>query len=115
MGGFCTVAESRPWRFLVASLPRARSWSFDSGEAAQNARNALTIGAESANEAGITVARLASDAPAATGASDRHVLVARASLADYLQAERLIADHGGQVILAADEKPLPAAQQGLAG
>ena len=88
---------------------------FDSAEAAQDAREALTTGADSANEAGISVARLASDAPAASGASDRHVLVARVSLADYLQAERLIADHGGQVILAADEKLPPPAQAGLSG
>jgi hypothetical protein len=77
---------------------------FDSEAAAQGAREALTKNADSAIEAGISVARLASDVRPASEAGDRHVLVARVSLADYPQAERMIADHGGQVILAADEK-----------
>jgi hypothetical protein len=88
---------------------------FDSEEAAHEAREALTTGAESSTEAGISVARLASDAPSTGIGGDRHVLVARVSLADYLHAERLIADHGGQVILAADEKVHPPAPPGLAG
>jgi quinol monooxygenase YgiN len=82
---------------------------FDSETDAQKARDALSSNAESANEAGISVARLASDLRPPEERADHHVLVARVSLADYPQAERLIADHGGQVILAADEKPPPSA------
>jgi quinol monooxygenase YgiN len=81
---------------------------FDSESAANGARDALTASAESASEAGISIARLASDTGLAVApGTDRHVLVARISLADYPQAERMITDHGGQIILAADEKIPP--------
>lgn len=81
---------------------------FESEAAAQHAREALSSEAESVNEAGISLARLASDSSSPAEPVDRHVLVARVSLADYPHAERTIADYGGQVILAADEKALPA-------
>jgi len=85
---------------------------FDSEAEAHGARQALSANAESSNEAGISVARLASDVRQQEEKADSHVLVARVSFADYPGAERLIADHGGQVILAADEKSTPIPQAG---
>ena len=66
--------------------------------------NALSSSTDSARDAGISVARLASDVRPEASGVDRHVLVARVSMADYATAERTIVDYGGQIILAADEK-----------
>jgi quinol monooxygenase YgiN len=119
---FITDASLVQYQSIELQLPRGLAdvgsrrllaARFDSESAANLAREALTIAAESSNEAGISIARLASDVGLALAAgTDRHVLVARTSLSDYPQAERLIADYGGQVILAADEKPPPSAVAG---
>jgi quinol monooxygenase YgiN len=97
-----------PLGLADVGLRRVLAARFDSESAANVARDALTSTAESASEAGISIARLASDIGLAVApGTDRHVLVARISLADYPQAERMITDHGGQIILAADEKVPP--------
>jgi quinol monooxygenase YgiN len=97
-----------PRQLADVGLRRVLAARFDSESAANGARDALASTAESAAEAGISIARLASDTGLSVGdGEDRHVLVARVSLADYPQAERMIADHGGQVILAVDEKVPP--------
>lgn len=93
-----------PARLSDVASRRIVAARFDSEEAAGRAREAISVACVSANEAGISVAKLASDAVRRVGAPERHVMVARVSLADYPHAERTIADHGGLVILAADEK-----------
>ena len=93
-----------PERLAVLGGRRVVAARFDSESAANTARDALSTSSDSANEAGISVARLASDEGATQHGVDRHVLVARVSLSDYATAERMIADHGGQIILAADER-----------
>jgi heme-degrading monooxygenase HmoA len=73
---------------------------FDSEEDALSARATLAESVVSASEAGISVARLSADVE---GDTEPRILVARVSMADYPVAERMIADLGGQVILAHDD------------
>jgi hypothetical protein len=78
---------------------------FDSRSAAELAQAALTE-VESAAESPSSVAPLGS--PGRAAIDGQHVLVARVGMLDAARAERLIADHGGEVILASNER-LPTA------
>ena len=69
---------------------------FDSPHSAAQARAGLIRAFVTADD-DVSVARMAG------GASDRQVFVARVQLADHARAQRLIADHGGQIVYEADE------------
>ena len=90
-----------PQRFSDVASRRVLVARFLSEAAAHDARDALAEIAMSAQDAGISVARLASAAPEDM---DSHVVVARVSHADWNVAERLIVDGNGQIIHAADER-----------
>jgi hypothetical protein len=84
---------------------------FDSPDAAALARQVLTERLGDGAGSDVTVARLASRA------ADAQVFVARVQLGDHAAAERLITDHGGEILYEADEglpsgglspRPLPA-------
>jgi hypothetical protein len=99
-----SIEVELPSRLADVGSRRILAARFDSESAANDARETLTEAAATANEAGVSVARLASDRASGDDSLDSHVLVARVSLAEYPLAERMIGDAGGQIILAADEK-----------
>jgi hypothetical protein len=70
---------------------------FDSTDAAANARDVLARHLAGGIGSDGSVARLASRQ------ADAQVFVARVMMADHAAAERLIADHGGQILYEADE------------
>lgn len=88
-----------PERIQHAGGRRLIAARFPSGADAEKARSILSTRFVTAREAGVSVARLAN---AGRGAHQQ-VLVARVTHGEYLPAERLIADLGGQVIYEADE------------
>jgi hypothetical protein len=74
---------------------------FDSRSAAEDAQAALKR-IDSAGDSPVSVAPLGS--PGRAPIDGQHVLVARVGMLDAARAERLIADHGGEVILASNER-----------
>lgn len=78
---------------------------FGSRSAAESAQSALKA-VESTAGSPISVAPLGS--PGRAAIDGQHVLVARVAMLDAARAERLIADYGGEVILASNER-LPTA------
>lgn len=107
---FITDQSSRQYQAIELRLPeRVRSLGgrrliaarFGSGIAAERARSALSRSFSTARESGVSIAGLGGG----PHNGESQVLVARVMLAEYLPAERLIADHGGQVIYERDEAP----------
>ncbi|HEY7599346.1 MAG TPA: antibiotic biosynthesis monooxygenase [Candidatus Limnocylindrales bacterium] len=70
---------------------------FDSSGAADQARLVLSDRLAPNDGSDVSVARLA-------GPADAQVFVARVMLADHAVAERLIHDHGGEILFEADER-----------
>lgn len=87
-----TLAEAGARRVIAAR--------FGSEREARSARSSLTRAVPSASRRGISVAHLSA---AHDDRGEPCILVARVSFTDYPFAERMIADLGGQVVLAHDE------------
>ncbi len=83
------------------STRRVVAARFNSRAEAQAARDGLLAIIADALDAPISVAPLGT--PGRPQDPGEHVLVARIALAEYGRVERLIADHGGQMLLAANE------------
>jgi hypothetical protein len=75
---------------------------FESADTAATARSQLLTRGEP-SDAEVSIASMA----ASGGEGDTQVFVARVRLAEHAQTERLIADHGGQIVYEADEAHPP--------
>jgi heme-degrading monooxygenase HmoA len=82
-----------------AGARRVIAARFHSEDAAQAARGYLAQSVASASENSISIARMGG----VDDGTEPRILVARVTVGDYGYAERVIADHGGQVVLAHDE------------
>jgi hypothetical protein len=127
-GQFVTDVVVESYRAIGLDLPselsdigarRVLAARFDEREPADVSAVALAAAIPSAKEMPLSVAPLG--APGTASDVKSWILVVRVSVADYPRAERLIADHGGEVILAAreassaDEEPAAAADSDLGG
>ena len=83
----------------------ARFGSVDEAHAARDALLAIMTPEPDAGEMPVIVAPLGT--PGRTADAGDQLLVARVGLLQYGRVERLIADHGGQLLLAENERPAP--------
>ncbi|CAN5721906.1 hypothetical protein BH24CHL5_BH24CHL5_09490 [soil metagenome] len=95
---FQAIGLQLPAHLADLGSRRVMAARFASRAAAEAAQAALAASLKSVHETPISLAPLGS--PGRASAEGAQVLVARVSMIEYGRAERLVADHGGEVILA---------------